>query len=138
MWCVYNFSYVLSRKHMRQFSSLVPFPFSVEGGSFYLIPPLPTHRTYKSFKKLNNIKFDRVCRKSYQYLEHKISTTRFISMYIFIWYTLDISDVFFIIGETCRRGERAYAIGWLKLGLNVHWWIRRREGAVETAHRTHC
>jgi hypothetical protein len=41
-------------------------------------------------------------------------------------------------GEYCRPGERAYAMGWLKLGPNVHWWIRRREGVVETAHRTHC
>jgi hypothetical protein len=31
---------------------------------------------------------------------------------------------------SCHRGERAYAMRWLKLGPNVHWKIRRREGAV--------
>jgi hypothetical protein len=38
----------------------------------------------------------------------------------------------------CRRGETTYAMGWLKWGPTIHWWIRRREGAVKTAHRTHC
>jgi hypothetical protein len=38
----------------------------------------------------------------------------------------------------CRRGETTYATGWLKLGPTIHWWIRRREGAVKTVHRTHC
>jgi hypothetical protein len=33
-----------------------------------------------------------------------------------------------------RRGERAYATGWLKLGTMGHWWIRRRKDAVKTTH----
>jgi hypothetical protein len=39
---------------------------------------------------------------------------------------------------SCRCGETTYAMGWLKWGPTVHWWIRRREDAVETAYREHC
>jgi hypothetical protein len=48
---------------------------------------------------------------------------------------------FVYVLEKClgyHRGEQAYAMGWLKLGPNVHWWIWRREGVVETTYRTHC
>jgi hypothetical protein len=42
------------------------------------------------------------------------------------------------LGAMCHRGETTYATGWLKWGPTVHWWIREREGSVETEHRTHC
>jgi hypothetical protein len=59
----------------------------------HITPSLPKCSAYKNFEKSNNIKFDQVCKKKYQHPEYQINITRFIIIYIFVWYIFDIANI---------------------------------------------